>query len=293
MIKTIVILIKNCIVFLPPLFSPPRHQVTKVSFYFQNLGVFVPSWFKKSSPRQNCPISIESCYIRLPARISSPCQRGNAFFFVLLGVVMFAALAFTVSRGLRSDTTSQMTGQKASLAASDILAYAQKMERGINRIRRRSVSENDISFANAVVAGYEHSPAQPDKHKLFHPSGGNISWQSPQENANDGSPWHFTGESCIAAVGTGDTSCDSNGDPDEDLLAVLPNLAQGICTEINKKLGITGIPANAGSGYSTVPFTGTYSDGTLIDNMDGLKAGCFNGGASQPGFHFYQVLLAR
>lgn len=221
-------------------------------------------------------------------------QRGNAFFLVLLGVILFAALAFTVSRGLRSDTTGKMTGQRAALAASDVLNYAQKMERGVNRIRRRNVSENDISFANDIVSGFEHSSAQPVRHRLFHPQGGNLSWQSPSADVNDGSEWHFTGATCIIDIGSAASGCESNSsNRDEALIAVLPNLAESVCSEINNRLGITGIPANSGTGYSTTLFTGAFADGTVIDNMDSFPQGCFNGGASQTGYHFYKVLLAR
>ncbi len=220
-------------------------------------------------------------------------ERGNAFLFILLGVILFGALAFVVARGMRSETTGNLTKRKAQLAALDTLNYAQKLGRAVNRLQRRNISENDISFDNASVAGYAHTPVQPDSNKIFHHSGGRVTWQEPFQDANDGSSWLFTGETCIVNIGTGGAGCDTNTVSDEELLAVLPNLDQGVCEEINDRLGITGIPANAGTGYSTTKFTGTYQDDTVPENMDGLTSGCFDGGAGQSGYHFYYVLIER
>lgn len=225
--------------------------------------------------------------------IANP-ESGNVFLFVFLGVVLFATLAFTISRGMRSDTAIAMSDREVELAASDIMSYAQRLERGVSRLRRRSVSESDISFhvANWGHTDYQHG--QPDKNQIFHPSGGAVSWKEAPQGSNDGSVWHFTGSTCIGDIGTGAAGCESDADAtNEELIAVLPGLVQSICQEINDKLEITGIPANTGTGYSTTEFVGTYADGTIPDNMDGFNAGCFDGGASQTGFHFYHVLIAR
>lgn len=227
-------------------------------------------------------------------KMKAKTESGNVFLFVLLGVVLFATLAFTISRGMRSDTTTTMSEREIELAAADILSYAQKLERGVSRLRRRSVSESDISFHASNWGHTDYQHAQPDKNKVFHPSGGAVGWVGPPQGANDGSPWHFTGSTCIGDVGTGAAGCESDTDStNEELLAVLPGLDQDVCQEINDKLGISGIPANTGTGYSTTEFVGTYADGTIPDNMDGYSSGCFNGGATQPGFHFYHVLIAR
>ena len=48
-------------------------------------------------------------------------ESGNAFLIVMLGIALFAALAFTVSRSMRSDNTSRLSQREAVLAAADIL----------------------------------------------------------------------------------------------------------------------------------------------------------------------------
>ena len=216
--------------------------------------------------------------------------RGNAFIFVLMGIILFAALSFTIARSMRSETTSNMSARDATLAATDIVDYAMKLERAINRLRRKNTSENDISFDNNVVSGYTHGSAQPDSHKVFHTSGGNVTWLSPPANANDGSEFLFTGLSCVADVGTGATGCDSDSTSNEELIAVLPNLNQTVCEKINDKLGIGSIPNGTAGAYSTTKFVGTYTDGTEIISGITSNAACYQDGSD---YHFYYVLIER
>lgn len=217
-------------------------------------------------------------------------QRGNVFIIILLAVVLFAALSLTIARSMRSDTTTNMSKRQAELAASDILNYAQKIERAVNRVRRKGVSENDISFDQAHVAGYTH--AQPATNKVFNTTGGAVSWQAPPEGVNDGSDWVFTGATCIADIGTGPTGCNSDTNiSNEELTASLSSLTDNVCTRINAQLNITGIPADTGGGTSTTKYQGAYADGTEVILAGGpFNAACFSRGGNN---YFYYVLLAR
>jgi hypothetical protein len=215
-------------------------------------------------------------------------ERGNVFLFVLLGLILFAALAFVVSRGMRSETTTGISQRQAELAAVDILDYAQRLQRAVAKLSSRGVSENDIDFTNTVVAGYGHTPATPLTSRIFEKTGGSVSWKEPEERANDGSHWMFTGETCIVDIGTGGTGCETDADNNEELLAVLPNLKLSVCTEINKRLNITPMPS--GGSTSTSQFTGSYGDDSTPTGTDGLSTACFVSGGN---YTFYSVLLAR
>jgi hypothetical protein len=216
-------------------------------------------------------------------------ESGNVFIIILVAVALFAALGFTMSRGMRSDTTTQMSDQRVALSASTILTSGQKIERAVSRLRRKGISENDISFDQSFVAGYNHG--QPDTNKVFNPTGGSISWQTPPENANDGSDWLFTGATCIAGMGAGATGCDTDTTANEELIAVLPNLLESVCSEINDRLEIAGIPADTGGGASTTQYVGAFADGTEIILAGGpFNAACYSRGGS---FTYYQILIER
>lgn len=220
-------------------------------------------------------------------------QSGNVFIFILLGVVLFTALAFTMSRGFRGENTSRMSEREIALAASDILSYAQRVERAVANVRGKNVSESDLSFENALVTGYAHSPAQPVNHQVFSSAGGGARWVAAPSGANDGSPWIITGESCIVGLGTDVAGCSvgTNTTSNEDLILVLPNVDAGLCAELNTRLNIPGgIPADAGTGVSTVPYTGDFDNGTEVVLTPARSAACFSRGGQN---FFYSVLLQR
>lgn len=225
-------------------------------------------------------------------------ESGNAFLIILLGVVLFGALAFTMSRSMRSTTTETLSARDADLAASDIMNYAQEVERAVSKLRGKGISENDLSFENTVVtSGYAHTPAVPVTSRIFHTSGANLSWRSPPPNANDGSEWHFTGSSCVINLGTGGAGCDSDGISNEELLAVLYYVNHAVCEQINKKLGIGAIPVNsAEDGPSETKFTGALQGDTPIDFGAARSTACIEGdknGDDVPDYHFYHALIVR
>lgn len=219
-------------------------------------------------------------------------EDGNVFVIVILGVVLFGALMFVASRGM-NESPQSISDKRARIIAADVLSYAQKLERAVSRLLSHGVSENNVSFENPNVAGYNHAGCADAACKVFDPQGGAVGWQSPPQDANDGTPWLFTGGTCISGVGQGGAGCESDGVSNEELIAILPNLKKEVCAEINTRLGISGIPVNSGGGCSTTQFVGAFADGEMPDNMDGFSAGCFDGGAGQPGYHFYIVLNAR
>lgn len=219
-------------------------------------------------------------------------ESGNVFVIIILGVVLFGALMFIASRGM-NESPQSVSDKRARVVAAEVLSTAQTLERSVGRLLSRGISENNVSFENSEVAGYDYSGCTSPECMVFSPKGGGISWPKSSEDANDGSPWLFTGGTCIADIGQGGAGCDTNGVADEELVAVLPNVKKEVCAEIDARLGISGIPVNSADGYSVTKFLGTFADGASPDNMDGQPAGCFDGGAAQPGYHFYMVLEAR
>lgn len=215
-------------------------------------------------------------------------ESGNAFMMILIGIVLFSALAFTFTRSGRQGI-SNVSAQEASLIASDVIAYGQALERGVNRMRVKSISESDLDFSGAG-GGYTNPGCSDDKCKIFNPAGGQQIWQPNIKKANDGTAWVFTGAISVAKVGRDDGDAKAS-----ELIAVMANVNPAICMEINRKLNVTN-PADAppvsnGVGVSTL-YAGTFTAGSAISSpeLDGKRAACFKDGTRN---HYYQVLLAR
>jgi hypothetical protein len=246
-------------------------------------------------------------------------ERGNVIYFVFLAAVLFGALAFAVSEMLRGGDPDEISDEKVRLYVAEISNYGREMKQAIGNMRlSNGCEEYEISFANASVEDYEHSPETADNCKVFHIAGGGMNyqipvkdWLDPTRESEDGyAEWYFAGNSCVYEIGNGDSNCASNADAnDSDLVMILPYVRKNICVQMNKQFGIENPgddpPRASGSVWTSdmTKFTGTFADGgTAIqsggddaDILTGRSAGCFEGSGTPPtgSYHFYQVLLAR
>ena len=225
-------------------------------------------------------------------------ESGNVFIFILLGVVLFAALSFSVSRGFRSSTTSAMSAREAELTATDIITYAQRVERAVNRLRRNGCSENEISFENAQVSGYSFTTR--DKCKVFDSTGGKLSYAFPS-NIDSAGFWMFSGRSCITGVGPSaeGTNCWSDSLDNEELVIILPRMtSREVCESLNKSLhDVRTINQNTGDGdwdENTKKFVGVFTDSNRPEGqpVTGADSFCFEDDDKEE-YHFIHTLIAR
>ena len=222
-------------------------------------------------------------------------QSGNVFFFILLGIVLFTGLIFVMANGMRSQSVSTMSERDLDIAAAEILVYAQKMSRAVDRVRRKGCSENEISFANNIVAGYTNGSAPSDNScHIFHPDGGGVQWLSPQEGVNDGSEWIFTANNSIDDVG-------GSGNTADEVLILLGSVSEALCLQINKELDLsfTNTPPQDEAGtFLTTKFTGSFGSPSTHaithtnNDFSNVRTACMieSGGTTR---YFYHTLLIR
>jgi hypothetical protein len=216
-------------------------------------------------------------------------EQGSVFVIILMAVVLFGALAFTVTRTMRTQTTSTLSARQAEIVASDILTYAQRAQRAVDRVRQNSCSESDISFDNTTVSGYDHTVAPPDDCEIFQSSGGGLQWRNPPESANDGSQWFYSDNHVMSGHGDGSKS---------DLILILPNVDMAVCKAINAALDISlsaDPPVSSGAPDLATKAQGNYAAaGAVIGpgtaGFTGLQSACFTNGGNN---YFYIMLLAR
>jgi len=180
-------------------------------------------------------------------------EKGSTFFYILLAVVLFGTLSFTVSRGMRGAQTNTLSDRKAELAASEILDNAQKIQRSIDYLRRNGCSENDISME--TPDGLNTNAASPiDKScHVFSPSGGNITWNTPKIGIAENSFWRASSHSHINDIGTNKV----------ELLLYLPSVNKTVCEKINKSANIVRdtIPLESGYAFDS-EWNGSFNDGS-------------------------------
>lgn len=214
---------------------------------------------------------------------------GNALWFVLLAIALLAALTVTISRS--SDTTDQGNDfERRRVQVSDILRYSSNIATITEQMRIRGLSENDISFQNGTTAAnYTNANCGDTGCLVFNAEGGGATYKNFPASINNGD-WIFSGANDISSVGT----------TAPDLIMILPEVDQSICSHINTEMGIAGIPQDALKADIGNIYTGGFSNpGETISAAPGKRTACFQGFQDENGtdisakFYFYQVLIAR
>lgn len=230
-------------------------------------------------------------------------ESGSVLLYILIAIVLFAALSFAVSqmgRGGGGESNKELR----RLQASEIMQYTRALQSAIQSMTIDGTEDTQISFENTTIAGYNYASCG-DACKVFSPGGGAMAYMIPaagdwldaaqSAGANFGQ-WVFSGSNSVVNVGTAAP----------DLLAILPWVRKDLCMEINTLLGIAnpGLqpPNDSGDADLATKFQGTYTATQSIGggdpDIEGQRAGCFQGATnltSPPAetYHFFQVLVAR
>ena len=224
-------------------------------------------------------------------------ENGSAIIYILIAIAMIAALTFAVTQGSRTGEGS-ISKEQASLAATEILDYANTVANAVSKLRLRGCSDTEISFENNIVAGYPNGTNT--LCQVFHADGGNINFIN-KFNASDEDIF-FNTELRLEGFG--------NAFDLAELVMYLRYISDEVCLEINRRSNISteadGTPAIADfkNGPIDTKFTGIYDDltGQVIDNTIGptpgdwvgKDTGCYKTvGGFRDGNHFYKVLIAR
>lgn len=185
-------------------------------------------------------------------------MRGNIIFIVLLAVMLFAALAFVISKdwGQSSNIPSQ---EQARLDASEMISYGTAIRPVIDRMILLS-GASDINTSGTGIlfaapnahADYGTAGTQPTT-EVFHASGGKLTYQAPPQSACvSACAYEFTGQYTVTGVGDNGKS---------ELAMVVPNLTQTTCEKVNslQNLGWASVPT--GGVLALARFDGTnYGD---------------------------------
>lgn len=226
-------------------------------------------------------------------------ESGNILFYILVGVMLLAALSFAVTQGGR-DNTKNLNQDKQRLLATEIIDYADTVKKAVDTVRLRSVPLMSLSFADAGLPAAYGTPGTNPPDEIFNTAGGAVVYKDVAADALEGvasQSYVFTAKNEIKDIGS---TCAA--DACTELLVMLPALKKDICIAINSILGVDnpgGTPP-ADSASDATPFAGSatavYAD-TIGDEagsaaLAGKTAGCFlDSGSSQ--YTFYQVLQAR
>ena len=233
-------------------------------------------------------------------------ERGNAFLYILIGVVLFAALMYTFTRSARQGGENIGT-KKVEIAAVEVLGYGQRMSRAVSLLIQKGCSESQLDFGNDIFLMVNNTPAQAAGHNagsiptcaVFGPGTGvapEISSADAQSTSTTGwtATWLKPGhgmayEAVVTNLGTAST----------DLIYIVAGLKRDVCMRINEKIGVTNTSGEPPVEDDTdvVGFDGTINaTGILGDNdanVAGKRAFCYRTSTSPAFYSFVSVLIER
>ncbi len=229
-------------------------------------------------------------------------ERGNVIFYVLIAVVLLAALSFAVAQSGRGNV-KEISDNQARLLATELIEYSNTAGAAVSQLRLRGVKDSELCFDDPGWAiDYDHAGcAADDANKVFHISGAGVIWNEAVGEAMDSSAtpdnlWHFYGDNEIQDVGT---TCAAAGCA--DLLIVVDELSLAVCIKLNDLLGVNNPgavpPTDLGLGETLYKGSFAYNN-TIGDEAGGtdLKAktaACFQKTGVPAEYIYYKVLIVR
>jgi hypothetical protein len=98
---------------------------------------------------------------------------GNVLLYVLLGVLLFGALSFSLTKQMGGGGMGTLNDKQAQLKAEELIAYATGAKSTLEQMHTMgNVLADDFSFLKPNDAGFGTSPHTA---KVYHPAGGGLS----------------------------------------------------------------------------------------------------------------------
>ena len=149
--------------------------------------------------------------------------------YVLIGVVLFAALSFVLMR--QSETgggESRLSDDKAKLVADQLIAYATTTKAAVEQMRvMQNVLPTEFDFTKPDEAGFGTAPYTA---KVFHPAGGGINLF----NATD--DMFASGSAKRGWVAQTGTNVEWSTSTASDIILSFVDVATPVCKAINQRL---------------------------------------------------------
>lgn len=182
-------------------------------------------------------------------------QNGNALFIILIAVVLFAALAYAVTKSERQggNTKNDVT----AIAAAGLLEYPSTLKTATLRMMLQGISADEIDFAPPDDPNFSTPPFNT---KVFHPLGGNVPYRNidPSAFISDSNGVSL-GEQGFAPIPVG-LMPNGSMPGGERFIAAWGSLRKSVCESINEKVtGSRDIPVYS-SVITMVELINVYDD---------------------------------
>lgn len=187
------------------------------------------------------------------------CEKGNALIYVLIAIVLFAALSMIFGRQTGTDEAANLSDDKAALYTTQISAYAAQAKTAIDQMLFSGARLGNLVFTLPSQAGFN---TPPNIYKVFHPEGGGLNpgilpgAAISQIDADPPAGWY------IGAFNTIDWTKTSG----HDVILVAYQINKKICENLNKKItGSAAIPELVSASIKNTMIDDAFHSGANIN----------------------------
>lgn len=194
-------------------------------------------------------------------------ESGNALVYVLIAIVLFAALSFTLGRQSNTDEAGNLSDGKADLYATQIISYSVQAKSVIDQMMFTGTTIDQMDFTLPNGAGFNTAP---HIHKIYHPEGGGL---APGRLAAEAVTQSTTDPVAGWYLGRFN-NVDWTATAGQDVILVAYQISKAVCEKINKHVnGSTTIPVLSDSIKETM-IDDTFHTGTNVDLTTGTGNIC-------------------
>ncbi len=216
-------------------------------------------------------------------------EHGNALIYVLVAIVLFAALGFTLTRQVQNTGTREIDSAKIELYALQLITYSTHAQSAVEQMIFSGSDADDLVFTKPGESGYSTAP---HIHKVFHPQGGGLNTENLpddvvlQVSSTPPAGWYLGRFNNVEWTPTNAA----------DVILTAYQISQAVCEVVNQKItGSSAIPALSGDMSSfLVDLSGGNSDLDLADcaACEGYVSLCVSNSA-QTSYSFYTIIESR
>ena len=242
-------------------------------------------------------------------------ERGSVLIYIFIAVALLGALYYSFSK--QTESTSSISDQAASLAATEIIEYGQTVVDAVQKLQLRGCDYTEISFEgiNTAISHVNGNSPSDNSCHVFYLNGGGINVTEPTDPMLDSffAPQGFFGFYSINRnMGIEGVQPFNSGESSYSAHFILPYVNEQTCLYINRRLhDHDAIPISTGVVSLNTTFNGSVNPGlgyyscfsNPVDSVNdcGTNVGCmqvsdFNGSgvtSTEPGYIFYQLIIAE
>lgn len=226
-------------------------------------------------------------------------EAGNAMIYVLIAIVLFAALSFIVSRQNDNSETSTLDQHRVEIIATQIIETSMQLKQGVDQMLYGGTDPDNLDFVTpdtepAFSAGTTHI------NKVFHPSGGGIVLQplpsgSTNQVSNDPPAQWYIGRF---------VNIEWTSSAEEEVIMTAHQLTRQVCEAINLRLLGNAAPLVTTANPRDILVDDSLHGGAnpvewttaLCTSCENVIAACVQGPSEVPGanvYSFYSIVLSR